>query len=76
MNAKIVFWHAPSSTYEGDVGNPGSFLYSDLGLDGLQVGPVKVYPLYSTLPPQQQQKIFEPVSCAGFFYDTFSYSNM
>lgn len=30
-------------------------------LDMSQVGPVKVYPLYSTLPPQQQQKIFEPV---------------
>eukprot|EP00884_Botryococcus_braunii_P018562 jgi/Botrbrau1/538/Bobra.0010s0013.1 len=27
---------------------------------GDAVGPVKVYPLYSTLPPQQQQKIFEP----------------
>lgn len=26
----------------------------------LQVGPVKIYPLYSTLPPQQQQRIFEP----------------
>ncbi|RKF83081.1 putative pre-mRNA-splicing factor ATP-dependent RNA helicase prp43 [Golovinomyces cichoracearum] len=24
------------------------------------VGPMKVYPLYGTLPPQQQQKIFEP----------------
>lgn len=24
------------------------------------VGPLKVYPLYGTLPPQQQQKIFEP----------------
>lgn len=23
-------------------------------------GPIKVYPLYGTLPPQQQQKIFEP----------------
>lgn len=31
------------------------------GLGLWQVGPVKVYPLYSTLPPQQQQKIFEPV---------------
>jgi HrpA-like RNA helicase len=26
----------------------------------LQVGPIKVLPLYSTLPPQQQQRIFEP----------------
>lgn len=26
-----------------------------------QVGPVKILPLYSTLPPQQQQRIFEPV---------------
>ena len=25
-----------------------------------QVGPVKVYPLYSTLPPKQQQLIFDP----------------
>ena len=31
----------------------------------LQVGPIKVYPLYSTLPPQQQQKIFDPVSKPG-----------
>jgi hypothetical protein len=29
---------------------------------GSKVGPVKVLPLYSTLPPQQQQRIFEPVS--------------
>jgi hypothetical protein len=28
---------------------------------GDRVGPVKVLPLYSTLPPQQQQRIFEPV---------------
>ena len=28
----------------------------------LQVGPIKIFPLYSTLPPQQQQKIFEAVS--------------
>lgn len=28
----------------------------------LQVGTVKIYPLYSTLPPQQQQKIFDTVS--------------
>lgn len=27
-----------------------------------QAGPIKVLPLYSTLPPQQQQRIFEPVS--------------
>ncbi|KAK9814960.1 hypothetical protein WJX73_003260 [Symbiochloris irregularis] len=27
---------------------------------GDQVGPVKIYPLYSSLPPQQQQKIFDP----------------
>lgn len=31
---------------------------------GSKVGPVKVLPLYSTLPPQQQQRIFEPVSMA------------
>jgi len=29
---------------------------------GSKVGPIKVLPLYSTLPPQQQQRIFEPVS--------------
>ena len=28
-------------------------------------GPVKVLPLYSTLPPQQQQRIFEPVRVIG-----------
>uniref|UniRef100_A0A061RWP1 RNA helicase n=1 Tax=Tetraselmis sp. GSL018 TaxID=582737 RepID=A0A061RWP1_9CHLO len=28
-------------------------------MDQKQVGPVKVYPLYSSLPPAQQQKIFE-----------------
>jgi pre-mRNA-splicing factor ATP-dependent RNA helicase DHX15/PRP43 len=32
---------------------------------GSKVGPVKVLPLYSTLPPQQQQRIFEPVSRAS-----------
>ena len=32
------------------------------GLFALQVGPIKCYPLYSTLPPAQQQRIFEPVS--------------
>lgn len=26
----------------------------------MQVGPLKVYPLYSTLPPKQQQLIFDP----------------
>lgn len=31
---------------------------------GDRVGPVKVLPLYSTLPPQQQQRIFEPVGGA------------
>ncbi|PRW60688.1 putative pre-mRNA-splicing factor ATP-dependent RNA helicase [Chlorella sorokiniana] len=29
------------------------------------VGPVKVYPLYSTLPPQQQQRIFDPAPPAA-----------
>ncbi len=29
---------------------------------GDKVGPVKVLPLYSTLPPAQQQRIFEAVS--------------
>ena len=28
---------------------------------GDKVGPIKVLPLYSTLPPQQQQRIFDPV---------------
>ncbi|GFR40936.1 hypothetical protein Agub_g1596 [Astrephomene gubernaculifera] len=32
----------------------------ELGGMGDKVGPVKVLPLYSTLPPQQQQRIFEP----------------
>ena len=27
---------------------------------GSKVGPIKVHPLYSSLPPQQQQKIFDP----------------
>lgn len=30
----------------------------------LQVGPIKIYPLYSTLPPQQQQRIFETAPAA------------
>ncbi len=29
------------------------------GLDAEQCGPVEVYPLYSTLPPRQQQDIFK-----------------
>ncbi|KAJ6955833.1 hypothetical protein NC652_007056 [Populus alba x Populus x berolinensis] len=32
----------------------------EIGNLGDQVGPVKVVPLYSTLPPAMQQKIFEP----------------
>ncbi|PIA28042.1 hypothetical protein AQUCO_07300016v1 [Aquilegia coerulea] len=32
----------------------------EVGNIGDQVGPVKVVPLYSTLPPAMQQKIFEP----------------
>ena len=35
---------------------------------GEKVGPIKVLPLYSTLPPQQQQRIFEPApppACEG-----------
>ncbi|KAK9013633.1 hypothetical protein V6N11_041634 [Hibiscus sabdariffa] len=32
----------------------------EVGNLGNQVGPVKVVPLYSTLPPAMQQKIFEP----------------
>ena len=32
-----------------------------------QVGPVKCYPLYSTLPPAQQQRIFEPVCVDAIF---------
>lgn len=35
---------------------------------GQRVGPIKIYPLYSTLPPQQQQKIFDKVRrpCRGW----------
>jgi pre-mRNA-splicing factor ATP-dependent RNA helicase DHX15/PRP43 len=33
---------------------------------GSKVGPVKVLPLYSTLPPQQQQRIFEAVSTTPY----------
>jgi hypothetical protein len=33
---------------------------------GSKVGPVKVLPLYSTLPPQQQQRIFEAVSTISY----------
>ena len=29
------------------------------------VGPIKVYPLYSSLPPQQQQRIFDPAPPAA-----------
>jgi pre-mRNA-splicing factor ATP-dependent RNA helicase DHX15/PRP43 len=32
---------------------------------GASVGPVKVYPLYSSLPPQQQQRIFDPAPPAA-----------
>ncbi|KAI5565040.1 hypothetical protein POPTR_014G117900v4 [Populus trichocarpa] len=32
----------------------------EIGNLGDQVGPVKIVPLYSTLPPAMQQKIFEP----------------
>ena len=32
---------------------------------GSSVGPIKVYPLYSTLPPQQQQRIFDPAPPAA-----------
>lgn len=32
---------------------------------GDKVGPIKILPLYSTLPPQQQQRIFEPVGARG-----------
>lgn len=32
---------------------------NELRNSGDSCGPVKVYPLYSSLPPQQQQKIFE-----------------
>lgn len=31
----------------------------EIGQLGAQVGPIKIYPLYSTLPPQQQQRIFD-----------------
>ena len=32
---------------------------------GDKVGPIKVLALYSTLPPQQQQRIFEPAPPPG-----------
>uniref|UniRef100_A0A7R9V3U9 RNA helicase n=1 Tax=Chlamydomonas euryale TaxID=1486919 RepID=A0A7R9V3U9_9CHLO len=32
----------------------------EVGQMGDKVGPIKIMPLYSTLPPQQQQKIFDP----------------
>ena len=32
----------------------------EVQLMGEKVGPIKILPLYSTLPPQQQQKIFDP----------------
>ena len=32
---------------------------------GSSVGPINVYPLYSTLPPQQQQRIFDPAPPAA-----------
>ncbi|KAK9471987.1 P-loop containing nucleoside triphosphate hydrolase protein [Dipodascopsis tothii] len=35
-------------------------LEADDMLRETDVGPLKVYPLYGSLPPQQQQKIFEP----------------
>jgi pre-mRNA-splicing factor ATP-dependent RNA helicase DHX15/PRP43 len=34
-------------------------IFKEISLLGAKVGPVKVYPLYSTLPPQQQQRIFD-----------------
>ncbi len=37
----------------------------EIGNMGDSVGPVKVYPLYSTLPPAQQQKIFDAVCFFG-----------
>jgi pre-mRNA-splicing factor ATP-dependent RNA helicase DHX15/PRP43 len=40
---------------------------------GSKVGPVKVLPLYSTLPPQQQQRIFEPVSAAALLCLSYTY---
>ena len=33
-------------------------------IEETDVGPLKVYPLYGTLPPQQQQRIFEPAPSA------------
>eukprot|EP00887_Chlorella_sp_A99_P003973 scaffold11.g3973.t1 len=42
---------------------PGDIL--EVGQMGEAVGPVKVHPLYSTLPPQQQQRIFDPAPPAA-----------
>lgn len=44
---------------------PPSFPPPQVNNLGDSVGPVKVYPLYSTLPPQQQQRIFDPAPPAA-----------
>lgn len=41
---------------------------------GDKVGPVKVLPLYSTLPPQQQQRIFEAVRWPQLLLRKLSYA--
>ncbi|KAK8509773.1 hypothetical protein V6N12_001848 [Hibiscus sabdariffa] len=45
---------------EEEIENACRRIRKEVGNMGDQVGPVKVVPLYSTLPPAMQQKIFEP----------------
>jgi len=57
-------------TGEEEIEDACKKITKEIGNMGDTVGPVKVYPLYSTLPPAQQQRIFEPVRtdfCDIFF---------
>ncbi|CAI9099414.1 OLC1v1036233C1 [Oldenlandia corymbosa var. corymbosa] len=47
-------------TGEEEIEDACKKIAKEIGNLGDQVGPVKVVPLYSTLPPAMQQKIFEP----------------
>ena len=48
-------------TGEEEIEDACKKITKEVGNMGDTVGPVKVYPLYSTLPPAQQQRIFEAV---------------
>lgn len=48
-------------TGEEEIEDACKKITKEIGNMGDTVGPVKVYPLYSTLPPAQQQRIFEAV---------------